>query len=109
MPGWDKYEDAILRAHFATMPWGCLKQRLPGRSFRSIENRANRIGLRRSAPIAYGTRKDVKPTGKAPIPLRVIADRDARNAAADLRDLTAAFFGDPAPGYRALDRQAGAR
>jgi hypothetical protein len=34
-----------------------------------------------------------------------LADREARREAADRRDLTAATFGDPAPGYSALDRR----
>lgn len=33
------------------------------------------------------------------------AARDIRAAALDRRDITAAFFGDPAPGYSALDRR----
>lgn len=34
-----------------------------------------------------------------------IADREARDAAARMRSTTAQFFGDPPPGYSALDRR----
>lgn len=34
-----------------------------------------------------------------------IADREARDAAALMRSTTAQFFGDPPPGYSALDRR----
>ena len=37
-----------------------------------------------------------------------IIERDRRRDAADRRDLTAEFFGDPAPGYSMLDRKRGA-
>ena len=36
---------------------------------------------------------------------RLERERDARRAAADLRDTTALFFGDPPPGFTALDRR----
>jgi hypothetical protein len=36
---------------------------------------------------------------------QALADRDARKAAAELRTQTAEFFGDPPPGYSALDRR----
>lgn len=36
---------------------------------------------------------------------RALEERDARLAALDLRDLTASLFGDPAPGWRALDKK----
>lgn len=35
-------------------------------------------------------------------------ERDLRRAAADRRDITATFCGDPAPGYSALDKRASA-
>jgi transposase-like protein len=38
------------------------------------------------------------------IPLDVMAERDER-LAKQPRDLTAAFFGDPLPGYSALERR----
>ena len=37
-----------------------------------------------------------------------IIERDRRRDAADRRDLTATFFGDPPSGYSALDRKIGA-
>jgi hypothetical protein len=37
-------------------------------------------------------------------PPEALADRDARRAAADLRDFTATHCGDPPPGYSAYDR-----
>jgi hypothetical protein len=43
--------------------------------------------------------------GSIRAPLEVLAERDARLAARDLRDQTATFFGDPPPGYSALDRR----
>jgi len=47
----------------------------------------------------------VRVVGAGRIPVDVIADRDAREAAKMLRDRTAEFCGDPPPGYSALDRQ----
>ena len=46
------------------------------------------------------------PTGTswAHVPRNVLAERDARHAAADRRNYTQTFFGDPAPGYSALDQ-----
>lgn len=38
------------------------------------------------------------------VPDEVVAERDARKRLQP-RDLTAAFFGDPLPGYSALDRR----
>jgi hypothetical protein len=34
-----------------------------------------------------------------------ISERDQRRAAADRRDFTGAFFGDPPPGYSELDKK----
>lgn len=39
------------------------------------------------------------------VPAERLADCEARKAAADRRDLTATFFGDPPPGYSALDKR----
>jgi hypothetical protein len=44
-------------------------------------------------------------TGGLRAPDCVLADRDARAAALDRRTPTQEFFGDPPPGYSALDRQ----
>lgn len=41
-------------------------------------------------------------------PSDVLAERERRAAAADLRNYTQTFFGDPPPGYSALDKRAGA-
>ena len=43
--------------------------------------------------------------GSMRAPPEVLAERDARLAARDRRDQTAEFFGDPPPGYSALDRK----
>lgn len=42
-------------------------------------------------------------------PPEQLADRDARYAASNLMTPTAAFFGDPPPGYSALDQRQGAK
>lgn len=39
------------------------------------------------------------------VPLERLVDRETRKAAADQRDLTATFFGDPPPGFSALDKR----
>ena len=39
------------------------------------------------------------------VPETVLREREERQAAADLRTLTATFCGDPPPGYSALDRR----
>lgn len=49
--------------------------------------------------LQLGEKRDVPP------PAHIIAERDERIKRAP-RDLTAAFFGDPLPGYSALDRRA---
>jgi hypothetical protein len=44
-------------------------------------------------------------TGSIRAPDHVLAERDARRDAADRRDLTAAQFNDPPPGFSELDRR----
>jgi hypothetical protein len=39
------------------------------------------------------------------VPFERIVDRANRKAAAEQRDYTSTFFGDPPPGYSALDRR----
>jgi hypothetical protein len=39
------------------------------------------------------------------VPAERLADREARKAAADRRDITATFCGDPPPGFSALDKR----
>jgi hypothetical protein len=39
------------------------------------------------------------------LPPHLLAERDARKLASDLRDLTAELMGDPPPGYSALERR----
>jgi len=59
-------------------------------------------GLRREkSPPAH--QKDAG--GRIEISAAQEAERAARKAAAQLRDLTAARFGDPPPGFSALDRK----
>jgi hypothetical protein len=43
--------------------------------------------------------------GSIRAPDHVLAERDARREAADRRDFTSTFFGDPPPGYSARDRR----
>jgi hypothetical protein len=43
--------------------------------------------------------------GSPRVPPEVLAERAARIAARNRRDQTAEFFGDPPPGYSALDRR----
>jgi hypothetical protein len=51
------------------------------------------------AGIARGT------TGSLHVPAQALADRDRRKEAAGLRDFTSTFFGDPPPGFSALDKR----
>jgi hypothetical protein len=44
-------------------------------------------------------------SGSMRTPPEVLAERDTRLAARDRRNQTAEFFGDPPPGYSALDRR----
>jgi hypothetical protein len=55
--------------------------------------------------IASQNAKEPHIAGSMRAPEFVLAERDKRSAAADLRDQTATFFGDPPPGYSALDRK----
>lgn len=80
-----------------------------GRSFFAVEARYRRygdsfngIGARREGASGRG-QKYTHVAGHVPLP-GVLAERDAHAAALDRRDLTAQVFGDPPPGYSALDR-----
>lgn len=82
-----------------------------GLTYRAIDAR---LGLRQGASEGkLRLRGDVRHRDSAlerrAVPARVMADREARLAAADMRDLTAVFCGDPPVGYRALDGKTGQR
>ena len=66
-----------------------------GRGFESAWNRYHHFGP------SFGTEGCVR---GAPRP-RTLAERAARDEARDKRNLTAVFFGDPPPGYSALDQR----
>lgn len=69
-----------------------------------------RLGVRRDATRAkLQLGRNPKRVDRQDIPHDVLVDREMRLAAANMRDQTSVFFGDPAPGYRALDGKTGQR
>lgn len=77
------------------------------RVWRSI---ATEIGRTRDAVadryMRYGARfGSMKPASPRQAPAELVAERARRAAAADRMSLTSTFFGDPPPGFSALDRR----
>jgi hypothetical protein len=92
---------------------GCLKEKIRWEGL-SPEQRAARLEYLREKRRAASKLSDI-PNREVCAPKRavstgpfisdeVLADRDARKNLAP-RDLSAAFFGDPLPGYSALERR----
>jgi hypothetical protein len=65
---------------------------------RNIENIVNRFDR-------YGAPFGCNQVSKSIASANAIAERDARQFAEGLRNDTSRFFGDPAPGFSALDRK----
>jgi len=81
-----------------------------GVSAAAIKVRLYTVGpsFARRAPDA-GPIDDRPSTGALRLSEEQIRDRDARYEAGQRRNYTQEFFGDPPPGYSALDRQRGVR
>lgn len=85
--------------------FGCSTTTLRVNLGRAVRPKSARI--RRTLPRGMRTNQlNLGPPNKVSIPSSTLVDRDLRVELASLRtDLTAEFFGDPLPGYSALDRR----
>lgn len=86
------------------------RMRKTGHSYASIDIALDRrLGSTQQKLLAEqntkpGPMKQMRVVGSFRAPPEVLAERDARSAANDLRDTTATFCGDPPKGYSALER-----
>jgi len=107
----DEGIDRHVVAHRIGRAFGCLKEKIRWEGLNS-EQRASKLEgmrLKRRAvkESIYGPdapRAPKRQTISAYVCERAAADRDARKIIPP-RDLSAAFFGDPLPGYSALDKR----
>lgn len=88
-----------------------------GRSLNQVTWKFDKEGLRRPprgsdrrkpGPLpghTFAARVLPEPVAPTRVPADVLAQREARMAAAALRTRTQEFFGDPPPGYSALDKK----
>ena len=81
--------------------------RASGHSYNAIDIALGRyVGATQQKFGQLGTpSRPERPVGGMRAPDHVLAERDRRLALLDQRTPTQAFFGDPPPGYSALDRQ----
>ena len=88
-----------------------IRLRKNGHSYQAIDiELGRRSGSTQQKLLAYETKKPHSDLHQNFVtsyraPPEVIAERDARNAAKDRLDTTGLLFGDPPPGWRALDRR----
>lgn len=84
-----------------------VSMRFYGDGFVHVERKRNFVRKKAGRPRGPASPRVVPSAQIFRVPAEVLADRDAREAARDRRDQTAAFCGDPPPGFSALDRRRG--